>query len=168
MRVPASTYRLQITADFTLADAAALLPYLHDLGVDWVYLSPILRAEPGSTHGYDVVDHAVVDPARGGAEGLAVLSAGARRLGMGVLVDVVPNHMGVATPRENAWWLALLAHGRDSSYAEAFDVDWDAAGGRVLLPVIGDDDAGAIRVDTAEGVVRYHDHVFPLAPGTTG
>src|SRR4051812_39245554 len=82
MRVPASTYRLQITADFTLADAAATLPYLHDLGVDWVYLSPILRAEPGSTHGYDVVDHTTVDPARGGEEGLASVSAEARRLGM--------------------------------------------------------------------------------------
>ena len=87
MRVPASTYRLQITADFTLDDAASVLPYLHDLGVDWVYLSPILRAEPGSPHGYDVVDHSVVDPARGGASGLSVLSAEARRLGMGVLVE---------------------------------------------------------------------------------
>jgi (1->4)-alpha-D-glucan 1-alpha-D-glucosylmutase len=163
MRVPASTYRLQITADFTLDDAASVLPYLHDLGVDWVYLSPILRAEPGSTHGYDVVDHSVVDPLRGGASGLSAVSAEARRLGMGVLVDIVPNHMGVATPRENAWWWDLLAHGRDSSYAEAFDVDWDAGGGRILLPVVGDDDAGAIRVDPADSVVRYHDHVFPLA-----
>src|SRR3954454_10372243 len=164
MRVPASTYRLQITADFTLDDAASVLPYLHDLGVDWVYLSPILRAEPGSEHGYDVVDHGQVDPARGGAQGLAALSAEARRLGMGLLVDVVPNHMGVATPRENAWWWDLLARGRDSSYADAFDVDWDAGGGRILLPVVGDDDEGAVRVDLAEGVVRYHEHVFPLAP----
>src|SRR4051794_24154907 len=164
MRVPASTYRLQITADFTLADAAATLPYLHDLGVDWVYLSPILRAEPGSTHGYDVVDHTTVDPARGGEEGLASVSAEARRLGMGVLVDVVPNHMGVATAPENAWWWDLLSRGRDSSYADAFDVDWGAGGGRILLPVVGDDDAGAIRVDTSAGVVRYHDHTFPLAP----
>jgi (1->4)-alpha-D-glucan 1-alpha-D-glucosylmutase len=167
MRVPASTYRLQITADFTLDDAASVLPYLHDLGVDWVYLSPILRAEPGSTHGYDVVDHSVVDPSRGGASGLSAVSAEAHRLGMGVLVDVVPNHMGIATPQENAWWWDLLARGRDSSYADAFDVDWDAGGGRVLLPVVGDDDAGAIRVDTAEGVLRYHDHVFPLAPDTS-
>jgi len=167
MRVPASTYRLQVTADFTLFDAASVLPYLHDLGVDWVYLSPILRAEPGSPHGYDVVDHAVVDPARGGAEGLAALSAEARRLRMGVLVDVVPNHMGVATPRENPWWWDLLARGRDSSYAEAFDVDWDAGQGRILLPVVGDDDAAAVRMDAGEGVVRYHDQVFPLAPGTS-
>src|SRR3954451_18117613 len=153
MRVPASTYRLQITADFTLADAASTLPYLHDLGADWVYLSPILRSEPGSPHGYDVVDQATVDPARGGPDGLAVLSAEARRLGMGVLVDVVPNHMGVATPRENAWWWDLLARGRASTYADAFNVDWDAGGGRLLLPVVGDDDARAVRVDLVYGMV---------------
>ena len=167
MRVPASTYRLQVTAEFTLHDATGVLAYLHDLGVDWVYLSPILRSEPGSTHGYDVVDPSAVDPARGGPDGLAALSAEARRLGMGVLVDVVPNHMGVATPRENAWWWDLLQHGRDSAYAGAFDVDWDAGDGRILVPVVGDDDEAAITVDVADGLVRYHDHVFPLAPGTT-
>ena len=108
-----------------------MLPYLHDLGVDWVYLSPILEAEPGSTHGYDVVAHDRVDPARGGTEGLAALSAEARRLGMGVLVDIVPNHVGVATPDANAWWADVLAHGRASAYAEFFDVDWAAGGGRI-------------------------------------
>src|SRR5207244_1197020 len=92
---PTSTYRLQVTADFDLFEAARRLPYLHDLGVDWVYLSPILQAQPGSTHGYDVVRHDRVDESRGGADGLAALSAEARRLGMGVLVDVVPNHIGV-------------------------------------------------------------------------
>jgi (1->4)-alpha-D-glucan 1-alpha-D-glucosylmutase len=167
MRVPASTYRLQITAEFTLLDAVSVLPYLHDLGVDWVYLSPILRAEPGSAHGYDVVDHSVVDPVRGGPDGLAALSKEARRLGMGVLVDVVPNHMGVATPRENAWWWDLLARGRDSSYAAAFDVDWDAGGGRILLPVVGDDDVlpdGRIgHLSVVGDELRYHDHRFPVA-----
>jgi (1->4)-alpha-D-glucan 1-alpha-D-glucosylmutase len=167
MRVPTSTYRLQVNARFTLYDAAATLPYLHDLGVDWVYLSPLLKAEPGSDHGYDVVDHAVIDPARGGAEGLSALSAEARRLGMGVLVDIVPNHMGVATPRENAWWWDVLTHGRSSTRASAFDIDWDAGGGRVRIPVVGDDDASAISVDPADGVVRYHEHVFPLAPDTS-
>ncbi len=166
MRVPASSYRLQVNAHFTLHDAAATLPYLHDLGVDWVYLSPLLEAEPGSDHGYDVVDHALVDPERGGVEGLAVLSAEARRLGMGVLVDIVPNHMGVATPRENAWWWDLLARGRDSAHAEAFDVDWEAGNGRVRIPVLGDDPE-AVEVDVDEGVVRYHEHVFPLAAGTS-
>ncbi len=108
MRTPVSTYRLQITAGFDLSAAARTLTYLHDLGVDWVYLSPLLEAEPGSDHGYDVVAHDRVDPARGGAEGLAQLSAEARRLGMGVLVDIVPNHVGVATPHVNAWWWDLL------------------------------------------------------------
>jgi (1->4)-alpha-D-glucan 1-alpha-D-glucosylmutase len=129
--VPASTYRLQITPSFDLHAAATVLPYLHDLGVDWVYLSPILEAEPGSEHGYDVVRHDRVDPARGGAEGLAALSTQARRLGMGVLVDIVPNHVGVARPEANPWWADVLAHGPESAYAAYFDVDWAAGGGRL-------------------------------------
>ncbi|WP_193614242.1 malto-oligosyltrehalose synthase [Nocardioides lijunqiniae] len=164
-RAPQSTYRLQITADFDLHEAARRLPYLHALGADWVYLSPILAAEPGSTHGYDVVSHATVDPSRGGHEGLTAFAAEARRLGLGVLVDIVPNHMGVATPVENAWWWDLLAHGRDSAYADYFDVDWDFGGGRLRVPVVGDGDEGSIRVE--DGEVRYHDHRFPLAPGTS-
>ena len=98
MRTPSSTYRLQITERFDLFEAARRLPYLHALGADWVYLSPLLAAETGSDHGYDVVAHDRIDPARGGAEGLAALSAEARRLGLGVLVDIVPNHVGVASP----------------------------------------------------------------------
>ena len=167
MRAPVSTYRLQITARFDLSAAARTLTYLHDLGVDWVYLSPLLEAEPGSDHGYDVVAHDRVDPARGGAEGLAELSAEARRLGMGVLVDIVPNHVGVATPRVNAWWWDLLTHGRSSRHSAAFDVDWDLGGDRVRIPVVGDDDSDAIEIDPTAGVVRYHDHAYPLAPGTT-
>jgi (1->4)-alpha-D-glucan 1-alpha-D-glucosylmutase len=139
MRIPRSTYRLQITPGFDLYAAARVLPYLHELGVDWVYLSPVLQAAEGSSHGYDVVDPTRVDSARGGPEGLAALSAEARRLGMGVLVDIVPNHMGVADPGQNPWWWDLLARGRDSDYADAFDVDWDAFDGRVLVPVLGDD-----------------------------
>ncbi|HEY3531347.1 MAG TPA: malto-oligosyltrehalose synthase [Nocardioides sp.] len=166
MRVPSSTYRLQVNARFTLHDAAAALGYLHDLGADWVYLSPLLKAEPGSDHGYDVVDHAIIDPDRGGADGLAAVSAEAKRLGMGVLVDIVPNHMGIATPRENAWWWDVLLHGPSSDRADAFDIDWDAGGGRVRIPVLGDDGTAAVEVDTGEGVARYHDHVFPLADGT--
>ena len=110
-RVPASTYRLQITEDFDLFEATSHVPYLHDLGVDWVYLSPLLAAESGSTHGYDVVAFDHVDDSRGGAEGLAALSEEARRLGLGVLVDIVPNHIGVATPAQNAWWWDVPAPG---------------------------------------------------------
>jgi (1->4)-alpha-D-glucan 1-alpha-D-glucosylmutase len=170
MRTPVSTYRLQITAGFDLFAASRTLPYLHDLGVDWVYLSPLLEAEPGSDHGYDVVSHDRVDPARGGADGLAALSAEARRLGMGVLVDIVPNHVGVATPHLNAWWWDLLKQGQSSPYADAFDVDWDAGGGRLRIPVVGDDDLledGRIEHLSVEGdELRYHDHRFPLAPSS--
>ena len=165
MRVPQSTYRLQITPDFDLYAAATRLPYLHDLGVDWVYLSPLLASEPGSQHGYDVVAFDHVDHERGGAEGLAVLSAEANRLGMGVLVDIVPNHVGVATPTEDPWWWDVLRLGRESEHANAFDVDWAAGNGRILIPVVGDDDEGSIRVHGGE--VRYHDQRFPLAPGTS-
>lgn len=164
MRIPRSTYRLQITPDFDLFEAARRLPYLHDLGVDWVYLSPLLASEPGSQHGYDVVAFDRVDPLRGGAEGLAALSAEARRLGLGVLVDIVPNHVGVATP-ENAWWWDLLRLGRESEHAVAFDVDWAAGDGKILIPVVGDGDEGSIRVE--EGEIRYHDQRFPMAPGTS-
>ena len=143
-----------------------MLPYLHDLGVDWVYLSPLLASEPGSTHGYDVVAFDHVDPERGGEEGLAALSAEARRLGMGVLVDIVPNHVGVATPSEDPWWWDVLKLGRESEHASAFDVDWAAGDGRIVIPVIGDDDEGAI-ARSREGEVRYHDQRFPLAPGTS-
>jgi (1->4)-alpha-D-glucan 1-alpha-D-glucosylmutase len=172
MRIPVSTYRLQVTASFDLFAAADALPYLHDLGVDWVYLSPLLEAEPGSDHGYDVVAHDRIDPARGGAEGLAAVSSGARRLGMGVLVDIVPNHVGVATPRVTAWWWDLLTHGQSSRYAAAFDVDWGLGGGRVRIPVLGDDDVlpgGAIgNLSVVESELRYFDHRFPVAPGTSG
>ncbi|RYB88684.1 malto-oligosyltrehalose synthase [Nocardioides glacieisoli] len=164
-RTPHSTYRLQVSQDFTLHDAARVLPYLHDLGVDWVYLSPLLASEPGSTHGYDVVAFDHIDEERGGAEGLAAVSAEARRLGMGVLVDIVPNHVGVATPSEDPWWWDVLKLGRESEHANAFDVDWAAGDGRIVIPVIGDDDEDAIEI--AKDEVRYHDQRFPLAPGTT-
>jgi (1->4)-alpha-D-glucan 1-alpha-D-glucosylmutase len=174
MRTPVSTYRLQITGDLDLFEAARRLPHLHDLGVDWVYLSPLLAAEPGSDHGYDVVAFDRIDPERGGAEGLAALSAEARRLGMGVLVDIVPNHVGVATPAEDPWWWDVLRLGRGSDRASAFDIDWAAGEGRIRIPVVGDDDLspdGRIAhlrlVDTPDGgELLYHDHHYPLAPGT--
>jgi (1->4)-alpha-D-glucan 1-alpha-D-glucosylmutase len=164
-RRPTSTYRLQITPEFDLFEAARRLAYLHALGVDWVYLSPLLASEPGSQHGYDVVAFDHVDPQRGGAEGLAALSAEARRLGMGVLVDIVPNHVGVATPSENPWWWDVLRLGRGAEHASAFDVDWAAGDGKILVPVVGDGDEDAIEVVGDE--LRYHDQRFPMAPGTT-
>jgi (1->4)-alpha-D-glucan 1-alpha-D-glucosylmutase len=162
-RLPVSTYRLQITADFPLDAAAEVVDYLRDLGADWVYLSPLLEATPGSGHGYDVVDVTRVDPARGGRDGLAAFSATARARDLGLLVDIVPNHMGVGMPAANAWWWDVLRLGRASVWAEYFDIDWDAGDGRLRIPVLGDD-ADALRVEGHE--LRYHDHRFPLAPGT--
>lgn len=167
--VPVSTYRLQLTADFRLQDAAALVDYLQALGADWVYLSPILRAEPGSTHGYDVVDHTEVDPERGGDDGLTALAEAAHTAGLGVLIDTVPNHMGVATPVENAWWWDLLQHGREAEHAAAFDVDWEAGDGRIRVPILGDDEDGRSALDDLsieDGELRYFDHRLPIAPGT--
>ena len=177
MRTPVSTYRIQITEDFDLHEAARVLPYLHDLGVDWVYLSPLLAAEAHSNHGYDVSDHGRIDAARGGVSGLSAVSAEAHRLGMGVLVDIVPNHVGVASASDNAWWWSVLTHGQASDYADAFDIDWAAGGGRLRIPVVGDDDladdpstgsgqAGIDHLVVEAGQLRYHDHAFPLAPGT--
>jgi (1->4)-alpha-D-glucan 1-alpha-D-glucosylmutase len=172
---PTSTYRLQITADFDLFRAARWLPYLHDLGVDWVYLSPLLAAEPGSSHGYDVVAFDHVDESRGGADGLAALSAEARRLGMGVLVDIVPNHVGVATPRANAWWWDVLEHGQGSRHANAFDIDWEFGNGRLRIPVLADEDVpgpdgavGGLEVVEPDGGLElcYRGQRYPVAPGT--
>ena len=165
MRTPVSTYRLQIRRGFTLYDAAEKVPYLKSLGVDWVYLSPILTAEQGSDHGYDVTDPSAVDPERGGPEGLLALSRAAREHGMGVLVDIVPNHVGVATPVQNPWWWSLLREGRESPYAEAFDVDWDLGGGKVRLPMLGSED-DLDKLEVKDGELRYYDHRFPLAEGT--
>ncbi|MCS5499086.1 malto-oligosyltrehalose synthase [Cnuibacter physcomitrellae] len=165
-RIPRSTYRLQITPEFTLTDAAELVPYLRRLGVDWVYVSPILQAEAGSQHGYDVTDHSRIDRERGGEEGFDALVAAAREEGMGLLVDIVPNHVGVATPAQNPWWWDLLTHGRESRYAEAFDVDWETSDGRILIPVLGDSSTADLVVEGDELV--YFDNRYPIAPGTGG
>lgn len=176
-RRPLSTYRLQIRSGFTLDDAAAVTPYLAELGASWAYLSPLLAATPGSDHGYDVVDHSRIDESRGGAEGLQRFAAAARAQDLGILIDIVPNHVGVAVPRENPWWWDLLRLGRGSRHAVAFDVDWRFGGDRVRLPILGaEPDAviasGDLVVDTTpsadapDGTLSYFDHVLPLAPGT--
>ena len=110
---------------FTFADAEAILDYLADLGISHLYLSPVLTAAPGSSHGYDVTDPTTVSAALGGPEGLARLSAAARRRGLGLIVDIVPNHVGVELPQHNPWWWDVLRHGRGSRYASYFDIDWD-------------------------------------------
>ncbi|WP_245558888.1 malto-oligosyltrehalose synthase [Aestuariimicrobium kwangyangense] len=172
MRIPASTYRLQITEDFDLLEAAKRLTYLHALGIDWVYLSPLLSAGTGSTHGYDVSDHSAIDPTRGRGAGLAALANEAHRLGMGVLVDIVPNHVGVARPWENPWWWHVLTHGQSSPWASAFDIDWEASGGKVRIPVVGDDDLNpdgtVANLRVLAGELHYHDNRYPLAPDSGG
>jgi (1->4)-alpha-D-glucan 1-alpha-D-glucosylmutase len=161
-----STYRLQMRGDgFTFADAENLLDYLDALGVSHLYLSPILTAAEGSTHGYDVTDPTTVSAALGGPEGLARLSAAARARGMGLVVDIVPNHVGVEKPEQNKWWWDVLKHGRKSPYSSFFDIDWDLDNGRVVLPVLGsDDDVAELTVDG--DVLRLGDLVYPVAPGT--
>jgi len=134
-------------------------------------VSPILAATSGSDHGYDVVDPTVVDPERGGPEGLSRFAAAARAAGLGILIDIVPNHQGVADPRQNPWWWDVLRQGQASPHAAAFDVNW-ALGGRLRLPVLGSEldaavEAGEITIDAEAGVVRYFDHEFPLAKGTS-
>ena len=166
MRVPRSTYRLQVTPTWTLTDAAKLVPQLHRLGADWVYLSPLLQSETGSEHGYDVTDHGTTDPARGGREGLAALADAAHEADMGVIVDIVPNHVGVATPTHSTWWWEVLRDGPQSAHAGAFDIDWTAGDNRIRLPVLGDAPDELDRLEIVDGELAYYDRRFPIAAGT--
>jgi (1->4)-alpha-D-glucan 1-alpha-D-glucosylmutase len=158
--VPTSTYRLQLSRDFTLHDAAELVDYLAELGVGAVYLSPVLQSTIGSTHGYDTTDPTRVDTDRGGAEGLQALLDAARDAGLGVVVDLVPNHLGISAPAENRAWWDVLQHGRESAYADWFDIDWSRD--RIVVPILGDD----ATLTVGDGELRYYEHRFPLAPGT--
>ncbi|HEX4907974.1 MAG TPA: malto-oligosyltrehalose synthase, partial [Actinomycetes bacterium] len=160
-----STYRVQLSGAFPFAAAQAVVPYLSDLGVSHLYTSPILRARSGSTHGYDVVDPTRVAPELGGEAGLRELVAALRASGMGLIVDLVPNHL--ATSTENPWWVETLRHGQGAEAARVFDIDWEAGGGKVRLPVLGGPlDQVADQVRVGDGWVVYHEHRFPLAPGT--
>ncbi|CAN5388947.1 malto-oligosyltrehalose synthase [soil metagenome] len=169
-----STYRLQLHAAFGFSAASGQVPYLASLGVTHLYLSPILQAATGSVHGYDVVDHSRVSRDLGGLAELEALADTAHAHGLGIIVDMVPNHMTLARPMHlNVQLWDVLRHGRDSAYAHWFDVDWDHLDGRFGLPVLGGlveelVDAGELTLDRHDGaqVVRYHDQVFPVAPGT--
>ncbi|UZN05080.1 malto-oligosyltrehalose synthase [Cellulomonas sp. S1-8] len=177
--VPVSTYRVQLGADLTFDDVAARVPYYASLGVTHVYLSPVLEAAPGSTHGYDVVDHDTVAAVLGGETGLRRLAEVAHAAGLGLVLDIVPNHMAVPTPawHNRALW-SVLADGPASPYAAWFDVDWSAGDGALLMPVLGDRIGavlarGELQVVSEEvpgagtcTVLRYHDHVFPVRAGT--
>jgi (1->4)-alpha-D-glucan 1-alpha-D-glucosylmutase len=173
--VPVSTYRVQLHAGFTFDDAAAIVPYLAALGVSHLYCSPYFQAAAGSTHGYDVVDPGRLNAELGGASGHARLVAACRSAGLGLVADIVPNHLVVSEPESaNAYWWDFLRLGDDSAYAGWFDVD-RASPSPPLVPVLGDQlgaclDRREIRYDASglEPVVRYFDHVLPVAPGTEG
>ncbi|EMF53505.1 MULTISPECIES: malto-oligosyltrehalose synthase [Streptomyces] len=164
--VPAATYRIQLQPGFPFAAAAAAVPYIASLGVSHLHLSPVLEAVPGSAHGYDVVDHGRVREELGGEEGLRALARTAREHGLGLVVDIVPNHMAMAPRHNRALW-EVLREGPESAYARWFDIDWEAQGGRVLLPVLGGPLGAEIDRFVVDGrELRYYDHVFPLREGT--
>ncbi|MFJ9815601.1 malto-oligosyltrehalose synthase [Streptomyces sp. NPDC101151] len=164
--VPTATYRLQLQPAFPFAAAAAAVPYLASLGVSHLHLSPVLEAVPGSAHGYDVVDHTRVREELGGEEGLRELAHTARKHGLGLVVDIVPNHMAMAPRHNRALW-EVLREGPGSPYARWFDIDWEAQGGRVLLPVLGGPVGSEPDRLVVDGdVLRYYDHAFPLRAGT--
>jgi (1->4)-alpha-D-glucan 1-alpha-D-glucosylmutase len=171
-----ATYRLQFHRHFTFRDATSLVPYLATLGMSHLYASPIMKARPGSTHGYDIIDHNRLNPEIGSAADFQSLIDALHAHGMGLILDFVPNHMGVGG-NDNAWWLNVLEWGQDSPFAAYFDINWDAGRtdlkGRVLLPVLGDQygvilENGEIvlRFDPQEGSFSawYFDHRFPISP----
>ncbi len=174
-RAPLSTYRLQLHAGFTFADAEGVLPYLQALGMGDCYASPIFEARPGSMHGYDVTRHDRLNPELGGEAEFDRLTARLRELGMGLLLDIVPNHMGVGN--DSQWWQDVLENGRASQYASYFDIDWNPLNpdmkDKLLLPILGSQygdelEAKRIQVVAVDGqlMVRYYDHLVPIAPRT--
>ena len=171
--IPRATYRLQFNRQFTLDDARAMVPYLDALGISHVYASPLLCARPGSLHGYDIVDHSRLNPEVGTLEDLKDLIRELRRRGMGLILDIVPNHMGVHG-QDNPWWQDVLRHGPASRYADHFDIDWSGLG-RLLLPILGDHygrilENGELTLDVdakaGDLAVGYYEHRFPLDPAT--
>jgi malto-oligosyltrehalose synthase len=175
-RIPNATYRVQLSAAFTMRDLTATIPYLADLGISHVYCSPYFRARPGSTHGYDVVDHNTLNPEIGTRADLERFVAALRARGMGHILDVVPNHVGVMGA-QNVWWMDVLEHGQASGYADYFDIDWQPPNpwltGKLLVPVLGDSygetlERGELRLrferDAGSFAVHYHQHRFPIDP----
>ncbi len=178
--IPIATYRVQLTADFDFDAAAAIVPYLRSLGISHLYASPFLKARKGSTHGYDIVDHNTLNPELGGEVAFERLSNALQRYDMGLILDFVPNHVGVHFA-DNPWWLDVLEWGEASPHAVSFDIDWDLlpwrARGGVLLPITGSSYGEALekgeielRYDAAEGSFSawYFEHRLPIAPQRYG
>ena len=177
IQIPLATYRLQFNRTFTFRDAAAIIPYLAALGVSHCYASPYLKARPGSMHGYDIVDHNSLNPEIGTPEDYEYFVDELHRHGMGQILDIVPNHMGVMGA-DNAWWLDVLENGEASEYADFFDIEWnpikDELRGKVLIPVLGDQygnvlERGELKLmfdsERGEFSIFYHHHRFPIDPG---
>ncbi|MGD2113096.1 MAG: malto-oligosyltrehalose synthase, partial [Gammaproteobacteria bacterium] len=175
---PGATYRLQFNRNFTFADTGPVIGYLHRLGITHVYASPFLKARSGSPHGYDIVDHNALNPEIGTPASFSAYIRALRRHGMGQLLDIVPNHMGVGGD-DNAWWLDVLEHGEASPYASYFDIDWRPLNrllhNKVLLPFLGDHygtvlERGELQLLFVPGQgafgIRYYEHLFPLDPRT--
>ncbi len=176
MQIPRATYRLQFNEHFRLVDALALVPYLHELGISHVYASPLFKAVPHSAHGYDVCDFNQLNPELGTEADLDRLVDALHERNMGLVLDIVPNHMGIASP-ENAWWWDVLKNGRASQFAAFFDIDWKPPDprlkGKILLPVLGGQYEDLLRagefqilLENQQWVVGYHEHRFPLAGET--
>src|SRR5262245_45145161 len=168
MRIPVSTYRVQFNRDFRFVDATAIVHYLHDLGITDLYASPILKARPGSTHGYDVIDPTQLNPDLGTPEEFEELCRALQERGMGLLLDIVPNHM--AASLENPWWFDVLEKGADSTYAQFFDVDWEAK--KVLLPILAqpygevlENRELVLRFEQGRPMLQYHELKLPIAAG---
>ena len=164
--IPTSTYRVQLTPEFGFAEAAGIVPYLSDLGVTHLYCSPWLQAAPGSQHGYDVVDHGRLNRELGDQDAFDGLVATCRAAGLGIVVDIVPNHMAISEPEsQNAAWWSVLRDGQASAFAAWFDIDWSQ--GTVLVPILGAplaDCLDDLKVETDR--LRYYDHELPLAAGS--
>jgi len=173
---PRATYRLQLNHSFTLRDATAIIPYLTQLGVSHVYTSPLLKASPGSMHGYDVTDHGVLNPELGTRADFDLFVATLHEHGLGLVVDIVPNHLGVMGDN-NRWWQDVLENGPAAQFAGYFDIDWRpnraSMRDRLLIPVLGDAygnvlERGEIKLDfdasRGEFLARYHEHSFPIDP----
>jgi (1->4)-alpha-D-glucan 1-alpha-D-glucosylmutase len=173
-RVPVATYRLQMGASFGFQRLKEWVPYLHSLGVTDAYLSPILKPGPGSTHGYDICDHSELNPELGTNEDFQAAAHVLRESSMGILLDIVPNHMGIH-PVRNHWWRDVLENGQSSRYAAFFDIDWDPLkpelNRKILLPVLGDQyglvlERGELKLDFEDGalVLKYFEKTFPVNP----
>ena len=161
--IPSSTYRIQFGPGMGFARAKQIATYLQRLGVGALYASPLLQATPGSTHGYDVTDPAT-SAGLGGEVGRQALHDRLRELGLGFVVDIVPNHVGISVPQANPWWWDVLRYGQESSHADKFDIDWSR--GPIMVPILGDEHGiEELRLDGDRLV--YYEQMFPIAPGNS-